>query len=80
MLEEITVADLSAAPSTDLAALGIGLRALPPEQRAVVALHLYLGYSVQETAQIMDSPIGTTRSRLRLARERLRRALAENEA
>jgi len=79
-LDEIEVIDQSAAPSTELAALAIGLRALPPEQRAVVALHLDLGYSVEETAQIMNSPLATTRSRLRLARDRLRRALAENEA
>ena len=48
---------------------------LSPEQRAVVALHLYAGYSVLETAALVDAPIETVRSRLRLARERLRREL-----
>ena len=50
---------------------------LSPEQRTVVALHLHLGYSVAETADIVDAPIETVRSRLRLARERLRRTLEE---
>jgi RNA polymerase sigma factor (sigma-70 family) len=54
-------------------------RGLPVEQRAVVALHLYVGYSVDETARLMDARLETTRSRLRLARERLRRELGETE-
>ncbi|HET9521376.1 MAG TPA: sigma-70 family RNA polymerase sigma factor [Candidatus Limnocylindrales bacterium] len=60
-------------------ALADAFRALPAEQRAVVALHLYEGYSVEETASIMDAGLETTRSRLRLARARLRRELGEDE-
>jgi len=60
-------------------ALSIAFRALPAEQRAVVALHLYEGYPVDETAELMGASIETTRSRLRLARKRLRRELAEDE-
>jgi RNA polymerase sigma-70 factor (ECF subfamily) len=52
-------------------------RALPLEQRAVVALHLYAGYPVQETAELMGATLETTRSRLRLARRRLRHAVGE---
>ena len=52
-------------------------RGLPIEQRAVVALHLYAGYSMEETAEMTGSTYETTRSRLRLARKRLRRDLAE---
>ena len=44
-------------------------RGLPIEQRAVVALHLYAGYPVDETARLMGAGLETTRSRLRLARE-----------
>lgn len=71
----------SAAKPTDPAwvALTVAFRGLPIEQRAVVALHLYAGYSVEETARLMGAGIETTRSRLRLARERLRRELAEDE-
>jgi len=58
-------------------ALSVAFRKLPAEQRAVVALHLYQGYPVNETAEMMGASIETTRSRLRLARQRLRRELGE---
>lgn len=48
---------------------------LSAEQRAVVALHLYAGYSVAETAEIVGAPVETARSRLRLARQRMRMEL-----
>ncbi len=48
---------------------------LSSEQRAVVALHLYAGYSVAETAELVGAPLETARSRLRLARQRLRMEL-----
>ena len=51
---------------------------LSPDQRAVVALHLWAGYSVQETADMVGAPVETVRSRLRLARERLRRDLRDD--
>jgi RNA polymerase sigma-70 factor, ECF subfamily len=57
----------------------VGLRAafarLSPDQRAVVGLHMHLGYSVAETAAIVGAPDETVRSRLRLAKDRLRREL-----
>jgi RNA polymerase sigma-70 factor (ECF subfamily) len=55
-------------------------RSLPIEQRAVVVLHLHLGYSLAETASITKSPLETVRSRLRLARQRLRRELQETSS
>jgi len=67
-------------PSPDLAirlVLDAAFTRLSPEQRAVVGLHLHAGYSVAETAEIVGAPIETVRSRLRLARERLRDALGE---
>jgi RNA polymerase sigma-70 factor (ECF subfamily) len=60
-------------------ALSVAFRTLPAEQRAVVALHLYEGYPVDETAELMGVSVETTRSRLRLARKRLRRELGEDE-
>ena len=50
---------------------------LSAEQRAVVALHLYAGYSVAETATIVGVPLETARSRLRLARQHLRIELGD---
>ncbi len=46
---------------------------LSADQRAVVALHMYAGYSVAETADLVGAPLETVRSRLRLAKDRLRR-------
>jgi RNA polymerase sigma-70 factor (ECF subfamily) len=51
---------------------------LSPEQRAVVALHHYAGYSLAETAEVVHAPVETVRSRLRLAKDRLRRDLEES--
>jgi RNA polymerase sigma-70 factor, ECF subfamily len=48
---------------------------LSPNHRAVIALHLHAGYSVEETAQVLGVPIDTVRSRLRAARERVRAEL-----
>jgi len=53
---------------------------LPAEQRAVIALHLYAGYSVAETAELVAAPVETVRSRLRLAKDRLRHELQERES
>lgn len=69
--------DTRATDGLERAALRTALGALSPEQRAVVALHLYAGYSVAETAALVDAPEETVRSRLRLARHRLRRQLEE---
>ncbi|HEX8024638.1 MAG TPA: RNA polymerase sigma factor [Candidatus Limnocylindrales bacterium] len=61
---------------TERASLRRAFEALPAPQRAVIALHLYLGYSVAETADIVGAPLETVRSRLRLARDQLRFQLA----
>ncbi len=53
---------------------------LSPEQRAVVGLHLHLGYSVAETAAIVGAPEETVRSRLRVAKKRLRGELEESRS
>lgn len=53
---------------------------LSPEQRAVVGLHLHLGYSVAETAAIVGKPVETVRSRLRAAKHQLRGDLEESRS
>ena len=66
----------SSEPST-YAALRAAFAELSAEQRAVVALHLHHGYTITETAALVGAPEETVRSRLRLARQRLRRDLEE---
>lgn len=51
------------------------LTALPPEQRAVVELGYFKGWSSSEIAAHLDVPVGTVKSRLRVALGRLRDAL-----
>ena len=59
-------------------ALRIAFDRLSPDQRAALALHLHFGYSIAETAAIVGAPEETVRSRIRLARDRLRRELKED--
>ena len=61
-------------------ALSAAFAALTPEQRAACVLHLHLGYSVAETADLMGVGIETARSRLRVGRQRLRAHLSEDES
>jgi RNA polymerase sigma factor (sigma-70 family) len=61
----------------DMTSLRIAFGQLSRDQRAVIVLHLYMGYPVATTAEMVGAPIETIRSRLRLARERLRHLLAE---
>ena len=52
-----------------------GFRRLPPEQRAVLVFHHYLGYTLAEVSDHLGIPIGTAKSRLRYATAALRGAL-----
>ncbi|HTF16140.1 MAG TPA: RNA polymerase sigma factor [Burkholderiales bacterium] len=51
------------------------LQRLNPEQRAVVAMHDVEGYTLEELETILATPLGTLKSRLHRARERLRALL-----
>jgi RNA polymerase sigma-70 factor (ECF subfamily) len=73
----VSVVDRRADAAEQRAELRIAYEALPADLRAPVALHLHLGYSVAETAEIVGAPLETVRWRLRVARDRLRRALEE---
>lgn len=53
------------------------LAQLDPEQRELVLLQDLEGYSAEEAAAIMGIPIGTAKSRLHRARERLKQLLFE---
>jgi RNA polymerase sigma-70 factor, ECF subfamily len=67
----------TAVGSTRLA-LDAAFALLSVEQRAAVVLHLHLGYTVPETARLMGASLETTRSRIRLARQRLRDELGDD--
>ena len=52
-----------------------GFRRLPPEQRALLVLHHYLGLTPTEIAETLGVPAGTARSRLHYAHRAMRAAL-----
>jgi RNA polymerase sigma-70 factor (ECF subfamily) len=62
-------------PVADRDQLEHGFRRLPPEQRAVLVMHHFLGYSPSEIAETLDIPPGTARSRLHNAHRAIRAAL-----
>ncbi len=65
----------AAASVIDRDQLERGFRRLPPEQRAVVVFHHYLGLTLPEIADQLGVPLGTVKSRLHYATNTLRAAL-----
>jgi len=53
---------------------------LPEVQADTLALRVALGYSMQEVADATSAPVNTVRSRLRLAKEALRRRIEQDPA
>jgi RNA polymerase sigma-70 factor, ECF subfamily len=56
-----------------------GMQSLSPEHRAVLELVFYQELSLNETAQVLNVPVGTVKSRLNYARNHLRGVLARTE-
>ena len=56
-----------------------GFRRLPPDQRAILVLHHYLGLEPAEIAETLGIPPGTARSRLHYAHRAMRAALEADE-
>jgi len=54
------------------------LDTLPDAQRAVIVLAYYEGYSQSEMAQKLDQPLGTIKTRVRLAMQKLRIELEQD--
>jgi RNA polymerase sigma-70 factor (ECF subfamily) len=52
-----------------------GLRLLPPDQRALLVMHYFVGLPMQETADALGLPLGTVKSRLHRTTQALRATL-----
>jgi RNA polymerase sigma-70 factor (ECF subfamily) len=65
----------SVAPARGSDQLGEAIAALPPDQRAAIALFYLEDLSVAETAVALDVPVGTVKTRLLHARRKLRQIL-----
>ncbi len=53
---------------------------LPPDQKQVLALAYFKGYTHRQIAQVLDQPLGTVKTRIRLAMQKLRDRLQEEGA
>lgn len=71
-LEENTVI---VPPPSDPSPVMEAIERLRPELRLIVVLHYSDGYSVAEISQLLHCPIGTVKSRLRIARKNLSKTL-----
>jgi len=58
-------------------AVEAGLRQLTPRDRTILTLHYQEGRSYEEIAAILDSPLGTVKTHLYRARERLKTMMKE---
>ena len=56
-----------------------GFRRLPTDQRAIVVLHHYLGWSQPEIALALEIPVGTVKSRLVYATRAMRAAIEADD-
>ena len=52
---------------------------LSPDQRAILALHYSMGYTISEAADALDLRVGTAKSRLSAGLAALRRAITASE-
>ncbi len=66
--------------SDEVELLRKGLARLPEEQRAILSLHYLDGMSVAEIGRALEIPVGTVKSRLYHARNRLRQTLERTES
>lgn len=60
----------------DMAGLHAALLSLPGEQREALVLQQFNGLSLEEIAQLTETPVETIKSRLRYAMKKLRQQLA----
>ncbi|MGH9134007.1 MAG: RNA polymerase sigma factor [Ilumatobacteraceae bacterium] len=64
-------------PLHDLAVVADGVRSLPVEQRDTLMAAVYHGFTAREISEAWDVPLGTVKTRLRLALARLRELYAK---
>ena len=75
LMEEMIPADAAADRREFVGIVDELLPEIPDDQRQTFLLHHYTGLSLPEVAEIMECEVATSKSRLRLAREKLREKL-----
>jgi RNA polymerase sigma-70 factor (ECF subfamily) len=66
-------------PIADRELIDEALRLLPPDRRAIIVLHFYVGLSLPETARALGLPLGTAKSRLHRSLATMRTAIGLEE-
>lgn len=76
-IEDLQIADQNSEAPADSSKEIIrrGLQHLEPEFRAVILLRIFEGFTTQDTATILDIPVGTVLSRLSRAQKKLREVI-----
>ena len=70
---------VDSASAEERIALEGAIRALPPEQREVIYLHVFEGLTFQEIATSLEASLNTVAARYRYALERLRTILTSGQ-
>ena len=63
----------------DASAVHGALQSLPAEQRRVIELAYFSGFTHMEIAEVLQMPVGTVKGRMRLGLSKLRTALADRD-
>jgi RNA polymerase sigma-70 factor (ECF subfamily) len=71
-------ADMDGRPAPEPLPMREIIETLTPEHRAAVTLHYLEGYSVKDTARLLNIPVGTAKTRLMHARHRLQILLQDD--
>jgi RNA polymerase sigma-70 factor (ECF subfamily) len=70
--------DLEAAAQARARVIRDLMDTLPEEQADVLAMHCVLGYTMREIAETSQTPLETVRSRFRLAKQAMRKRIADD--
>jgi RNA polymerase sigma-70 factor (ECF subfamily) len=69
--------DMADRPAPEPLSIKEAIDTLSPDHRAAVTLHYLEGYSVRDTARLLHIPVGTAKTRLMYARQRLQTLLRD---
>lgn len=76
-LPDLAGADQIVSPRDAIAPVAAAMRALPQEQRDTLMAAAYYGFTAKEISEAWNVPLGTVKSRLRMALFKLRDELTE---
>jgi RNA polymerase sigma-70 factor (ECF subfamily) len=75
LLETGERTDVEAARHEEAATVRAALQHLPPDQSQVIELAYFGGFTQTEIAEMLETPVGTVKGRMRLGLEKMRHAL-----